>query len=294
MSELADLNDAAADALRPRLLALTASPAWADALLAARPLRRPRRPARRLGRHRRRPRRVPDRRRPGRPPADRRARAPTWTTSRPLARRGSRRACRRRTPTPRTRWPGATPTTRSGSAGSTWWPPPAAARKSSSPAARATGQRPRHRARRGARRARPDHPAPTPTNSWGDRMSISTHVLDSVVRWSRRRAWTLRLERVDGAERRCRPGHHQRRRPLSRAHRRSRARGRDLPPALRDRRVLRAHGHTHVLPRGRGHLRGHRRRSALPRAVAAQPVRLLHLPRQLVGCVTSGRGLTSS
>lgn len=37
MSDLAQLNDAAADALRPRLLALTASPAWADALLAARP-----------------------------------------------------------------------------------------------------------------------------------------------------------------------------------------------------------------------------------------------------------------
>ncbi len=37
MSDLADLNGAPADALRPRLLALTASPAWADAVLAARP-----------------------------------------------------------------------------------------------------------------------------------------------------------------------------------------------------------------------------------------------------------------
>ena len=37
LSDLADLNDADADALRPRLLALTASPSWADALLAARP-----------------------------------------------------------------------------------------------------------------------------------------------------------------------------------------------------------------------------------------------------------------
>jgi 2-oxo-4-hydroxy-4-carboxy-5-ureidoimidazoline decarboxylase len=37
LSPLADLNAAAADSLRPRLLALTASEAWADALLAARP-----------------------------------------------------------------------------------------------------------------------------------------------------------------------------------------------------------------------------------------------------------------
>lgn len=37
MSDLADLNGAADDALRRRLLALTASPEWADALLAARP-----------------------------------------------------------------------------------------------------------------------------------------------------------------------------------------------------------------------------------------------------------------
>lgn len=37
LSHLADLNDATVDAVRPRLLALTASPDWADALLAARP-----------------------------------------------------------------------------------------------------------------------------------------------------------------------------------------------------------------------------------------------------------------
>jgi 2-oxo-4-hydroxy-4-carboxy-5-ureidoimidazoline decarboxylase len=37
LTQLAELNDAAADVLRPRLLALTASPDWADALLAARP-----------------------------------------------------------------------------------------------------------------------------------------------------------------------------------------------------------------------------------------------------------------
>jgi 2-oxo-4-hydroxy-4-carboxy-5-ureidoimidazoline decarboxylase len=37
LSSLADLNDGAAEAVRSRLLALTASPAWADALLAARP-----------------------------------------------------------------------------------------------------------------------------------------------------------------------------------------------------------------------------------------------------------------
>ncbi|MEP6815701.1 MAG: 2-oxo-4-hydroxy-4-carboxy-5-ureidoimidazoline decarboxylase [Marmoricola sp.] len=37
MSDLVDLNVAAADALRPRLLAVTAAPDWADALLAARP-----------------------------------------------------------------------------------------------------------------------------------------------------------------------------------------------------------------------------------------------------------------
>lgn len=37
MSDLADLNGAPADALRPRLLAMTASPAWAEALLAGRP-----------------------------------------------------------------------------------------------------------------------------------------------------------------------------------------------------------------------------------------------------------------
>jgi 2-oxo-4-hydroxy-4-carboxy-5-ureidoimidazoline decarboxylase len=35
--DLADLNDAAPDVLRPRLLALTASEAWADALISARP-----------------------------------------------------------------------------------------------------------------------------------------------------------------------------------------------------------------------------------------------------------------
>lgn len=39
MSCLVELNDAAADAVRPRLLALTASPDWADALLAARPFK---------------------------------------------------------------------------------------------------------------------------------------------------------------------------------------------------------------------------------------------------------------
>lgn len=37
MSDLADFNDSAADALRPRLLEVTASPRWADALLASRP-----------------------------------------------------------------------------------------------------------------------------------------------------------------------------------------------------------------------------------------------------------------
>ena len=37
MSDLEDLNGAAADTVRPRLLALTASPGWADALLSARP-----------------------------------------------------------------------------------------------------------------------------------------------------------------------------------------------------------------------------------------------------------------
>ncbi len=37
MSDLADLNGASVDALRPGLLALTASPAWAEALLAGRP-----------------------------------------------------------------------------------------------------------------------------------------------------------------------------------------------------------------------------------------------------------------
>ena len=37
MSDLEDLNEAAAEAVRPRLLALTASPGWADALLSDRP-----------------------------------------------------------------------------------------------------------------------------------------------------------------------------------------------------------------------------------------------------------------
>ena len=37
MPDLADLNHAAAQELRPRLLALTAAPQWADALVAARP-----------------------------------------------------------------------------------------------------------------------------------------------------------------------------------------------------------------------------------------------------------------
>jgi 2-oxo-4-hydroxy-4-carboxy-5-ureidoimidazoline decarboxylase len=37
LSELARFNDSAAQALRPQLLALTASPTWADALLDARP-----------------------------------------------------------------------------------------------------------------------------------------------------------------------------------------------------------------------------------------------------------------
>lgn len=37
MPDLADLNGAPAEELRPRLLALTAAPQWADALVAARP-----------------------------------------------------------------------------------------------------------------------------------------------------------------------------------------------------------------------------------------------------------------
>lgn len=37
MTDLAELNDAPAEGLRPRLLALTASPHWADSLLGSRP-----------------------------------------------------------------------------------------------------------------------------------------------------------------------------------------------------------------------------------------------------------------
>ena len=53
-------------------------------------------------------------------------------------------------------------------------------------------------------------------------MSISTHVLDAVL-GGPAQGMDLRLERVDGtdhrSDRRGRPGNHQRRRPLSRAHR---------------------------------------------------------------------------
>ena len=37
MPDLADLNHAPADELRPQLLALTSAPQWADALIAGRP-----------------------------------------------------------------------------------------------------------------------------------------------------------------------------------------------------------------------------------------------------------------
>ncbi len=110
-------------------------------------------------------------------------------------------------------------------------------------------------------------------------MSISTHVLDAVA-GAPAPGMSLRLERADGplvgtgrtdADGRC---------PEL-------TEGLELETGVYRLRfdtgdVVRRQGHRHLLPHGRDRLRGHRRRRALPRAAAAEPVRLLHLPRELI------------
>src|SRR5580700_4212604 len=67
---------------------------------------------------------------------------------------------------------------------------------------------------------------------------------------------------------------------------------RNLPRGLRHRRVLRALRPAHLLPGGRGHLPRRGSRRPLPCAAGPQPLRLLHLPRQLArhGSISGASG----
>src|SRR5262245_11523464 len=92
-----------------------------------------------------------------------------------------------------------------------------------------------------------------------------------------RRSRAPRRGRVVGA----RPRPHRRGRPAAHpAPGRGAAQARPLPPHLRHRLVLPRLRRGAVLPRGRGRLR-RRGQRAPPRAPAAEPVRLQHLPREL-------------
>ena len=102
--------------------------------------------------------------------------------------------------------------------------------------------------------------------------TLSTHVLDTAA--GRPAAGiAVTLETRDGEL--ARRGRHRRRRPGRRASARAAGAGdyvlRFDTGALRRR----------LLPRGRRGLHGRRPRPALPRAAAAEPLRLLHLPWQL-------------
>ena len=137
----------------------------------------------------------------------------------------------------------------------------------------AAGQQRRGRAGRDDQPADPDRPAPQPGGA-EPMTTLSTHVLDTSL-GRPAVGVSVALARERGAARR---GRHRRRRQ-GRRPRRVAGAG-DLQPALRLRWLLRRARHRGLLPRGARDLHD-LGRGPRARAAAAQPVRLLDLPRKL-------------
>ena len=176
--------------------------------------------------------------------------------------------------------PRATAPTRSGSgACSSSAPPDVVAPRSSprSPSGSAT-RRPRRTRRR--RPAAPDRGAPTEGTPRMSTSRITTHVLDAAPGRPAAGVAVELLARDGDAWRPIAGGAHRRRRPDLAAGPR-RAAGGGVPAAVRHRRVLRRARRDDVLPGGAAHRSRRRRRTPRARSAAPQPVRLLHLSREL-------------
>src|SRR5690606_14629483 len=216
---------------------------------------------------------------------------PPWPVTRASATAPAARAptprcrarSRRRSPTPTPRCAPASPRgtapTRSASGTCSSSAPPGAAPRRSSPSCSSGCATPPSRSA--------STPPPTSVRSprcgWkGCCHDLVRHHPRARRRPRRPRRGRRRHPRAPGGRRLARRRHrcHQRRRPHPRPRPRCVAE-RHLPADLRRRRLLRRRRHRDVLPGGRRDLPDRRRAGALPRADPAQPVRLLHLPREL-------------